>query len=267
MKLSVVVPSLDGRMPKGIPGDERLEVVVVRGLSPVSEARNEGLRRANGDWVAWVDADDEVCEAWLGTILAAVDGTEADGVDVVTFGAEVARSDGRSSIVRYANCEKTVGAEEYLRDILRDIGGSTWLWNKVFRRSLFDGLRFEGTTQEDFRIMPRALARARKVKSVPDVIYRYVRPEGSLTHGGGGGANAAGILAAIGDDLGDVRGRDSVIDAWRKGCALRAADWLRHSGGNAELRRFLRRSLRGVLTDGEIGWMAKAKCILAALGA
>ena len=232
----------------------------------VSTARNEGLARATGEWIAWVDCDDEVAPTWCDTILREIEGIGDEDIDVLCFGAACIRANGTSATMRYCDERRDVAAMRYLRDILCDVGGSTWLWNKVFRRDLFDGLRFEGETQEDFRIMPRVLMRTRRVRTIPDVIYRYMRPSGSLTHAGGGARNANGILAAISDGLHDVPCAETIMPFWNEGCAARAADCIYNSGRNRDLMSFLRSNLRSIVSDPRLGIAVKAKSILAALG-
>ena len=51
----------------------------------VSWARNEGLKRANGDWIAWVDCDDIVEENWFSEIADAIE-YHADS-DIIQFDA------------------------------------------------------------------------------------------------------------------------------------------------------------------------------------
>ena len=259
MRLSVIIPSLTGEVPRTVPCDSRVEVILVKGMSPVSAACNEGLRRATGDWIAWVDCDDEVLPSWCETILREIDELQDSGIDVLSFGAEMSRGNGKTVTMRYCDERRDVSSMRYLCDILRDIGGCTWLWNKVFRRSLFDGLRFEGPTQEDFRIMPRVLMRARCVRMLPEVLYRYTRPKGSLTHAGGGARNAEGILAAISDGLHDVPCAETIMPFWNEGCAVRAADCIYNSGRNRELMAFLRMNLRSILFDARLGMSVKAK--------
>ena len=158
MKLSVVIPSLDGNVPT-MPDDPQLEVVIVKGVCPVCAARNEGLRRATGEYVAWVDADDEIMPDWLSEILKALEGSP----DVLSFDARAEWHDG-SGRPSYRLDGRTTGQ----------------LWCKVFRRSLFDGLRFEGTIHEDWRIqcqLPKDLVRVH----LDRVLYRYKRTKAGLS--------------------------------------------------------------------------------------
>lgn len=234
----------------------------------IDVARNNGLSKADGDWIAWVDADDTVFDNWA-TVIAQEVETMAEcreNGEILSFGSRL-RSRGNDKLeIRYSKVPCVVSAVSFLEDCLVDSGSSTWLWNKVFRKTLFDGLRFHGVTQEDFRIMPRVMSRARHVRVIPDVIYEYNRPEDSLTHDGGGRRNAEGILAAISDDLSDVPYAKKLMHAWKEGCAIRAADCVYNSGREAKLISFLRRNLWRIIVDRRQGMRVKGKAILAAAG-
>lgn len=232
----------------------------------VSWARNEGLKRAVGEWVAWVDCDDVVEKRWASAIASQLMNMVESSAqyDVLVYGVNSIRN-GRKSAIRMCASNIIMEPFDFLRSCLLDKTGSTWLWNKVFRCTLFDGLEFKGQTQEDFRLMPRLFCRAKGVAVMPDLLYEYRRPAGSLTHKGGGHINAEGIIEAINDDLDDVQNATVLLKIWKEGCALRAADWLYHSGYDSTLHRFLLKNIHRVIFDGNQSIRIKIKCIIALL--
>lgn len=162
MKLSVIVPSLDGSVPESLTRYAaeypEVELVIVKGMSPVSAARNEGLRRATGDYIAWVDADDDITPDYFSSILSALRlPTSTSTPSLLSFNIRVEWHDGSNR-------------PSYFLD-----GRATGqLWRKVFRRSLFDGLAFEGAVHEDYRIqcqMPRDIV----CHHIDKVLYVYKR--------------------------------------------------------------------------------------------
>ena len=223
----------------------------------LGEARNTGLRNSTGEWVAWVDADDEVTEDWF----ARISENAFPDVDVVAFGARAWRG-GRARVVRYKPYACFVDATVFCCDVLRDLGTSTWMWNKMFRRSLFEELSFSGRCLEDFRLFPQLLTRARRVRSLPDPLYEYYRPAGSLSCHGDRTGSVNGLMASLDIDWGEAGLPASVQKAWLEGVVLRVADYLRNSGDEPTFRRYLRRNVHRVLLNPRQSLRQKVKCVL-----
>ena len=224
-------------------------------------ARNEGLRRATGDWIAWVDCDDVVEVEWFSEIAGAIGRVECgERVDVIQFDATEVK-DGKTRPLTYAK-QGLVSGEDFARELLRNDGMPAWLWTRVFRRELFDGTSFNGRVKQDYQMFLQILPRIRQVWSIGKPLYRYIR------HGHGlsnyvqqmdyhaAGAEFEALIAKL-------------PAAWltdaQIGLALTMADVAVHSKGDNGSRFFVRKYLGAVLLDRKVPFRLKIKALLAAL--
>ena len=174
MKLSVIILSLDGhpRVTRAFLAHPEVEVVDVTGVRPVGKARNEGLERAHGDYIAWIDGDDEVTEDYLPSILGALSGNP----DIAVIGHILHLPDETFARVwRGGNL---------LKDLLRDEEVFSYTVDKIIRRSLWEGLSFgdDGSIMEDWAIMPAVVSRAKSVIAIPKPLYIYYYNPSSASH-------------------------------------------------------------------------------------
>ncbi|MCQ2395372.1 MAG: glycosyltransferase [Kiritimatiellae bacterium] len=204
MKLSVIVPSLTGVVPDGLHGQleghEDVELVVVSGICPVGRARNEGLRRAHGAYIAWVDSDDAVSEDWLESILGTLDRAAVTGgrLDGLLFDAEAIGWQTGTSYV-YGGSRRTFEGSELAREIYRDERLKSHLWRWVLRRELWEGESFdeEVTALEDYLVLPKVVAKAKEIEYLPRKLYQYHYQEGSAVNRADEARDAASVRTAI----------------------------------------------------------------------
>ena len=200
-----------------------------RGLS---WARNEGLSRANGDAVFFVDADDTVKPEFFRRLVSALEGERADFVLSSFDYAPLKREYNISgnAAIREAMLPAFFG---YSFDDVRrwNAGGDLHALREqgsvcrcAFRRDFLErhAIRFDEGLRlyEDSPFVAECALRAEKVASVPDALYEYVPGE-------------SGILAT---ELGSERywGYKFAALANRKAIAARAGgDVMRHFAASA----------------------------------
>lgn len=158
--------------------DHRVRVIHHERNFGASEARNTGIRHANGSHIASVDSDDHILPTMLERLWVSADrGT----IDVVECGFQQVDPDGHV-IHRYA--PRDAYLDNYKRQI--DIFSSMKVafWNKLWRKDLFtkSGVSFpSGLYFEDLATTPRLLAHAKRMRLISDVLYMYVVREKSTT--------------------------------------------------------------------------------------
>lgn len=157
--------------------DPRVRVVHTpnRGLGA---ARNEGLRHATGELLAFADSDDVVPPTAYAVMVRQLRRT---GSDFVTGSIERWESTGRSQppwMRRLHRSRSAITVDEQ-----PEILGDVFAWNKVFRREFWDaaGLYWpEGIRYEDQPTITRAYLRARRFGVLPDVVYHWrIRDDGT----------------------------------------------------------------------------------------
>lgn len=152
-------------------------VVLVNCRSPRSAAaaRNEGLLHAVGRRVMFVDSDDVLLPGAVRTLLEAAERLQAD---IVQGGWQyLYPDDTRGATQTYADAiyTGTAALDRF------DLPGMPW--GKVYRRELFEAIRFPShyTCFEDTIIHFLVFRTAKKVASVPQTVYLWRKSPAGLT--------------------------------------------------------------------------------------
>ncbi len=140
-----------------------------------SAARNEGLGRALGEFVSFVDSDDRAEPELLEKLYASLTET---GADISACGAD--------GICIKSGPAAVFSREEAVGCLARGFPFNLVPWGKLYRAKLLQGCFFDEKTfySEDLLFLYEAIKRGERVSYIPDVLYHYTQRAGSQVQSG-----------------------------------------------------------------------------------
>ena len=159
--------------------DQRVRVIH-KANQGVSIARNIGLENARGDYIAFMDADDEMKPDMLSFLYSYAEKYNADMVSCssgyVVDGKIVREEFGTNELSVY---ERKEALKNFLLGKTFNIG----VWTKLFRKSLIEDIRFveDKKINEDKYFIFEALLKSQTIVLYDVTKYLYFKREGSAT--------------------------------------------------------------------------------------
>lgn len=151
--------------------------VITQKNQGLSMARNNGVKKATGEYLIFIDSDDYVEK----NLLKEID-KEIDGVEVLRYQVVTEDEDG--------NNKKEFKEEPF--DVMSGFDAFKYIssyhfvepaWCYVYKKDYYTENKFsfkKGVYHEDFGLMPYVIYKARKVKSINYVGYHYITRRGSI---------------------------------------------------------------------------------------
>lgn len=156
--------------------DNRIEIISRRNMG-VAQTRNELLDRAKGEFVLFVDSDDWIEPEMISTLLNL---SKEYSVDLTMCRNCADKPDNTRPDSSSMVWEKNEILNKFVEH--RELTGS--LWNKLIKRSLFDGIRFQRGISygEDAIVMWDILNKIDKMVYTPREYYHYRMNDNSISH-------------------------------------------------------------------------------------
>lgn len=145
----------------------------------LSDARNYGIKKANGKYICFVDSDDFVKSDYISSMY---DNLKKHNVQISACGYSYCYLNGEIINRNFQNIEERYDKDE--AQIYMSLIGyfNVVAWNKLYDKKLFDDIEFpKGKTSEDMFIMYKIIEKAGSIYYSSKEKYLYRQREGSIT--------------------------------------------------------------------------------------
>lgn len=154
--------------------DNHIRVLHKQNGGPGS-ARNKALDLAQGTYVTFIDSDDAIAENTFLPIINYL--TEHQDIDILEYPAHLYIGSPKERKLTFENAIFDIHDLKDKQNLWLDnkLYAHCYSCNKVFRRSLFDGLRYleSVTLGEDIRLVSQLLKKARNYATINTGMYLY----------------------------------------------------------------------------------------------
>lgn len=174
---------VDDGSPDGCPGicdkwaekDKRIKVIHKEN-GGLSDARNNGVAVATGDWISFIDSDDWIDLRFYEKLKNLAD----RGADIVGCSTILVDEKGNQiGIQKSIDCE--LNAADAMRHLINEDILRQTVWNKLYRRELIRETSFvAGKFNEDDFWTYQVIAKATKVICCSNALYFYRQRLGSI---------------------------------------------------------------------------------------
>ncbi len=145
----------------------------------LSAARNTALDAMTGQLVVMADSDDVLHPQFIATLLAVMQRHDAD----IAVGGYQPFYGERMEFPALTGTDKVVTYDrrEALQAILYQRGLTHSAWGRIYRASLFEGIRYPvGSIYEDLAIIYPLIRKCRRVAAIGTVLYGYRQRQDSI---------------------------------------------------------------------------------------
>lgn len=157
--------------------DSRIKILAQKNQG-LSGARNTGLKKATGDYITFVDSDDEIESKMIESLLDAIKSTNSD-IAVCSF--KETYSNNKTKSFLHINQRKIYTTISALKSMLKEENFNLTATMKLFAKHTIENLEFPiGMLHEDVGFTYKAFMKAQKITFIPKDYYIYHHHDNSI---------------------------------------------------------------------------------------
>lgn len=241
--------------------DKRIKVIH-KPNGGLSSARNSGIDIASGEYIAFVDSDDFIHPLMMEWLI-----NTAQEYDVPLVCCDYTST--KFPKEKERNVE-LFDVHEAIGKLLDDTGYKCFAWNKIYEKTLFDGIRYpSGKLFEDIPTTYKLFKKTSKIAYCKNPLYFYSIRPGSISRYKFSGRDRD-LLEAIDSILEAESSDGDMTDRLKLGYMSYYLYYIKKgltakaniSGDYNKLHRFIRQNITAILAADNISFRKRAQLVL-----
>lgn len=166
-----------GRICENIGKEDNRIIVIHKQNGGLSDARNYGLKYAEGDFICFVDGDDAIDENFISIMMDKIIKCKADiaVTNYISFKTFPPQKEVKNSI--YENWS----SDRLIKEMLVSINCDHTAWGKIYKKELWNNVKFpKGKIYEDYLSIYKIAEKSEKVVWIEQPLYYYRQRVGSI---------------------------------------------------------------------------------------
>lgn len=152
--------------------------VIHKNNGGLSDARNMGIKKAKGNYISFVDSDDQISENLIKILYNTLKKTNSD----ISICDPCHVFNSKKIIYTTDNTIKIFKKNEAISELFYQKSFLFSAWGKLYKKELFNGIAFpKGKIFEDVATIPLLFEEANLISYCPARLYAYMHREGSIT--------------------------------------------------------------------------------------
>lgn len=149
--------------------DHRI-IIIHKENGGLSDARNTGLHKSSGKYISFVDSDDWLAPDFFEILYYSITKNNAQ----IAAGGIVKVYENYQEQDQFIYDQQIFTSEEALETLMQGRGFYAVAWNKLYKKSLFDGIEFPlGKLHEDEFVTYKLIGKSTKLTLCQEAIYFY----------------------------------------------------------------------------------------------